>query len=240
LEEGVGAGPHAGEKTIIPRATDRRAARRGQSYGALESPEWTARIGRSTGRAPLLEIDGVRIGDAERASLAGLGLRRLWDVAVLRIDLGSLVAATVPEVVVRAALPEQAETFAALAVRAFAEVPPGIPRPDPAVEARFWGGLCQLGRARCFFAERGGAACAIGVYLRVGDAALVDGAATLREHRGMGCQSALIVHRLREAGAHGARYAISRAAAGGTSQRNLEHAGMRVCRRLEVWGEEAV
>ena len=51
--------------------------------------------------------------------------------------------------------------------------------------------LCRLGHARCFFAERAGVPCAIGVSLRAGDAAFVDGAATLPEHRGHGCQSAL-------------------------------------------------
>ena len=91
-------------------------------------------------------------------------------------------------------------------------------------------------RARCFFAERHGVACAIGMYLCAGAAALVDGAATLPEHRGHGCQSALLVHRFEAARAEGARVAVTRTGAGSASQRNLERAGMRVCRRMEVWG----
>jgi GNAT superfamily N-acetyltransferase len=99
-----------------------------------------------------------------------------------------------------------------------------------------WTAFCRLGRARCFFAERHGVACAIGMYLCAGEAAFVDGAATLPEHRGHGCQSALLAHRFEAARAEGARVAVTRTGAGSASQRNLERAGMRVCRRMEVWG----
>jgi GNAT superfamily N-acetyltransferase len=74
------------------------------------------------------------------------------------------------------------------------------------------------------------------MYLRAGETALVDGAATLPEHRGHGCQSALLAHRFQAARAEGACVAVTRTAAGSASQRNLERAGMRICRRMEVWG----
>ena len=49
-------------------------------------------------------------------------------------------------------------------------------------------------------------------------------------------QSALLAHRFEAARAEGARVAVTRTGAGSASQRNLERAGMRVCRRMEVWG----
>ncbi|MFT3772392.1 MAG: GNAT family N-acetyltransferase [Minicystis sp.] len=197
---------------------------------------------RRSGRAPLLEVAADAVGDAERGALARLGLARLWDVAVLRADLdGARVPAgrdvIVRDMIVRAAHPDEAERFAALAIRAYGDPPPGVPAPDRAAEMRAWASFCRLGWARCFFAERDGAACGIGIFVRSGVVALVDGAATLPEHRGRGCQGALLAHRLREAWSEGARVAVSRAAAGSPSHRNLERAGMGVHRRMEVWGE---
>ena len=78
---------------------------------------------------------------------------------------------------------------------------------------------------RRFFDERHGIARAIGMYPRPGEAALVDGAATLPEHRGHGCQTALLAHRFQTARAEGTRVAVTQTAAGSASQRNLERAG---------------
>jgi GNAT superfamily N-acetyltransferase len=152
------------------------------------------------------------------------------------LDLQSFVRVPQELVRVRSASPEEAGAFAALAVRAYGGPSAGIPAAGAADAARLWTAYCRLGRARCFFAERHGSACAIGMYFRAGEAALVDGAATLPEHRGHGCQAALLAHRFQAARAEGARVAITRTAAGSASHRNLERAGMRVCRRMEVWG----
>jgi len=192
---------------------------------------------RRSGRAPLLEVAAGAPGDAGRGALARLGLARLWDVVVLRMELDLPVVAPGGDVLVRAALPDDAERFAALAIRAYGDPPPGVPAPDRAAETRAWVAFCQLGRARCFFAERDGEACGVAIFVPTGGVALVDGAATLPGHRGRGCQGALLAHRLREARSEGARIAVSRAAAGSPSQRNLERAGLRVHQRMEVWGE---
>jgi GNAT superfamily N-acetyltransferase len=186
---------------------------------------------RRTGRKPLLEIDLDSLGDPQRGELAALGLARLWPVAGLRIDLRALPPVPASIVSVRAVLPPEAETFGALAVRAY-----GF-SDDRDAHTRTWTAYCALGRARCFFAEIDGVPCAIGLLVVLGDEALVDGAATLPEHRGQGCQTALLAHRLRAARAAGASVAISRTASGSPSQRNLERAGFRVYRRMEVWGE---
>lgn len=191
---------------------------------------------RALGRRPLLEVAVGSIGDAEREQLGALGLVRLWGVVALRLDLESFVPVPQEMLRVRSASPDEAGAFAALAVRAYGAPSAGIPAASAAAAARLWTAYCRLGRARCFFAERHGTACAIGMYFRSGEAALVDGAATLPEHRGHGCQTALLARRFQAARAEGARVAITRTAAGSASQRNLERAGMRVCRRMEVWG----
>ncbi len=157
-------------------------------------------------------------------------------MVALRLNLGSFIPVPQDQVRVRCASPDEAGAFAALAVLAYGAPPAGIPAAGIAAEARLWAASCRLGRARCFFAERHGVACAIGMYVRAGEAALVDGAATLPEYRGHGCQSALLAHRFHAASKEGARVAVTRTGAGSASQRNLERAGMRVCRRMEVWG----
>ena len=191
---------------------------------------------RALGRRPLLEIVAGSIGDGEREQLGALGLARLWSVVALRLDLESFVPVPREQVRVRSASPDEAGAFAALAVRGYGAPPAGIPAASTAAGVRLWTAFCRLGRARCFFAERHGVACAVGMYLRAGGAALVDGAATLPEHRGHGCHSALLARRFEAARAEGARVAVTRTGAGSASQPNLERAGMRVCRRMEVWG----
>ena len=191
---------------------------------------------RARGQRPRIEILAGTAGDT--AELAALGLAPLWEVVTLRLDLEAPLPAPPPsDALVRPALPAEAEAFGALAVRAYGAPPPHLPV-DPGA-AGTWAALCQLGHARCFFAERAGVPCAIGVFVPAGDAAFVDGAATLPEHRGHGCQSALLSRRFHEARATGARVAVTRAGAGTPSQRNLERAGMEVWRRMEVWGAPA-
>jgi len=180
---------------------------------------------RALGRRPLLEIAAGSIGGGEREQLGAF-----------RLDLESFVPVPREQVRVRSASPEEAGAFAALAVRGYGAAPAGIPAASTAAGVRLWTAFCRLGRARCFFAERHGVACAVGMYLCAGGAALVDGAATLPGHRGHGCHSALLACRFAAARAEGARVAVTRTGAGSASQRNLERAGMRVCRRMEVWG----
>ena len=191
---------------------------------------------RRAGRRATLEIELESLGDAERGALGALGLGKLWDLVALRRDLASFVYAPPVGLQVRDVREDEADAFAALALRAYGPPPPGFPAPDEAAQARKWAAFPRLGRARCFFVEVDGVPCAIGMYSRLGTAALVDGAATVVEMRGRGGQAALLAHRFREAHAEGARVAITRTAAA-ASQRNLERAGMAVYRRVEVWGD---
>lgn|GEM_PF-3707474 len=191
---------------------------------------------RALGRPSLLEIAAGSIGAAERGQLGALGLARLWDVVALRLDLKSFAPVPQGQVSVRRARGDEAAAFAALAVRAYGAPSAGIPAASVAAQLRLWTAFARLGQARCLFAERDGVACAIAMYLCVGDVALVDGAATVAEHRGQGCHSALLAHRFAAARAEGAAVAVTRTGAGSASQRNLERAGMEVSRRIEVWG----
>src|SRR3984885_10452491 len=127
---------------------------------------------RALGRRPLLELAADSIVGGERVRSRALGLARLWSVVSLRLDLESFVPVPREQVRVRGASPDEAEAFAALAVRAYGAPPAGIPAASAAAGVRMWTAFCRLGRARCFFAERHGVACAIGMYLCAGGAAL--------------------------------------------------------------------
>ncbi|HTO52196.1 MAG TPA: GNAT family N-acetyltransferase [Myxococcota bacterium] len=76
-------------------------------------------------------------------------------------------------------------------------------------------------------------ACA-GLYLH-GDVAYLCMSATLPESRGRGAQSALIARRWREAAEHGSRFVVTQTAYGGTSQNNMERAGMRLAHNFGIW-----
>jgi GNAT superfamily N-acetyltransferase len=228
-----------GQATVITRAERPLDASLNRAYDVdLREPGVAARIVahmRARGLRPLMEVREGTEGDT--AELAALGLAPLWEVVTLRLDLEApLPAAPASDARVRAARETEAEAFGALAVRAFGLPPPGLATTVDPDAAHTWTTLCRLGRARCFIAERRGVPCAIGVSVRAGDAAFVDGAATLAEHRGRGCQSALLSHRFHEAKGGGARVAFTRARAGSPSQQNLERAGMAVYRRTQVWG----
>jgi GNAT superfamily N-acetyltransferase len=186
---------------------------------------------RRAGRRPLLEIAPASIGHAARSELAALGLRELWTVITLSRDLGEPPPAPPGQAITRIVTPAEAESFGALAARAYA-----LSGEDIAPTERLWTAFARAGRARCFVAEIDGAPAAVGLTCRWGEVALVDGAATLPERRGRGCQTALLAHRLRDAQAMRAEAAISRTGEGSASQRNLERIGFQVCRRMEVWG----
>ena len=58
---------------------------------------------------------------------------------------------------------------------------------------------------------------------------------TLPEARGRGAQAALIARRWRDAAAAGCKHVISTTAFGGTSQSNMERAGMQSAHSLCIW-----
>jgi ribosomal protein S18 acetylase RimI-like enzyme len=190
---------------------------------------------RQAGCRAVLEIAAEHLEDAHRDELRRLGLELRGPLVVLSADLHTLEPRPPGGVAVRDVHADEAEAFGALAVRAY-EIPPR----DRADHERVWTGCARTGRARCFVAEIDGAPGAMSALYTTGEIVFVDGAATLPEHRRRGLQNALLDHRLRVArGMAGARYAVSRAREGSASQRNVERAGLRVFRQVEVWGERA-
>jgi GNAT superfamily N-acetyltransferase len=77
------------------------------------------------------------------------------------------------------------------------------------------------------------AACAA-LYVH-GDVGSLCMSATLPELRGRGAQSALIARRWRDARDAGCRTVITQTAFGGTSQHNMERAGMRIAHTFGIW-----
>ena len=77
------------------------------------------------------------------------------------------------------------------------------------------------------------AACAA-LYVH-GDVGYLCMSATLPELRGRGAQSALIARRWRDARDAGCRTVITQTAFGGTSQHNMERAGMRIAHTFGIW-----
>jgi GNAT superfamily N-acetyltransferase len=87
----------------------------------------------------------------------------------------------------------------------------------------------------CFLARVDGRPAAVGVAHLDGDSALVDGAATLPEYRGLGLQKALLRARFAYARKQGARVAFSRTGAGSISQANMLKLGLRPLVESVAW-----
>ena len=68
-----------------------------------------------------------------------------------------------------------------------------------------------------------------------GEVAYLCMSATLPEARGRGAQSALIARRWRDAQDHGCRAVVTQTQFGGTSQNNMERAGMRLAYVFGIW-----
>ncbi len=73
-----------------------------------------------------------------------------------------------------------------------------------------------------------------GLYVH-GDIGYLCVSATLPAARGRGAQAALIARRWRDAAAAGCRHVISTTPFGGTSQANMERAGMRTAHSMCIW-----
>jgi hypothetical protein len=94
-----------------------------------------------------------------------------------------------------------------------------------------------LGRPgwRLYLVEVEGHPAAAGVLITTAGAAFLANASTRPEHRGRGCQTALIHRRLEDGLQAGCDLACALAAPGSASQRNLERAGMPLCHTQAVW-----
>jgi GNAT superfamily N-acetyltransferase len=88
---------------------------------------------------------------------------------------------------------------------------------------------------RRFIARVDGSPVAFGVLHIADRVGSLAGAATAREHRGRGAQSALIAHRIAAAARTGCKIVVSQPPIGSSSQRNLERAGLRLAYQSVLW-----
>jgi hypothetical protein len=175
------------------------------------------------------------IGPAELTSALALQLA-IERVGVERIEsmlfapIEALVPPRASEVVVRESPLDELATFMDLWARGFA-LPDFLT--DDVIRLRSASFSIPGFTRYVALLDDAPVACA-GLYVH-GEVGYLCVSATLSEARGHGAQAALIARRWRDAAAAGCRHVISTTAFGGTSQSNMERAGMRVAHSLCVW-----
>lgn len=168
---------------------------------------------------------------AAEASLRSYGFRPVWRIPWFHLDLQEPGAwDTAPTNPVQRVEPAQLPAFAEVLCDGYGYL---------GEERDAWRDLARYGYAAagfvCFLATAGSKPAAAGVLHLDGGSALVDGAATLPDHRGRGLQKALLRARLSHAKSMGAQHAFSRTAAGSVSAANLEKVGMRQLVESTAW-----
>jgi hypothetical protein len=175
------------------------------------------------------------IGPAELTSALALRLAH-ERVGVERIDtvLYAPIEALAPprpsRVEVRASPLDELELFLDLWARGFAL--PDFLWDDVQALQRAWFALPGFHR---YVARLDGRAVASAGLFVHGDVGYLCVSATLPEARGQGAQAALIARRWRDAAEARCRWVTSQTAFGGTSQHNMERAGMRSAHSLGIW-----
>ncbi len=175
------------------------------------------------------------IGPAELTSALAVQLAR-ERVGVERIEtvLWAPIEALAPprasEVEVRASPLEELDLFLDLWAHGFAL--PDFVWDDVLRLQRAWFALPGFHRYVARLDGRAVAGAGLFVHDEVGYLCV---SATLPAARGRGAQAALIARRWRDAAEWGCRYVTSQTAFGGTSQHNMERAGMRSAHSLGIW-----
>jgi hypothetical protein len=175
------------------------------------------------------------IGPAELTSALALQLA-IERVGVERIEsvvyapIGALVAPRASAVVVRPSPFEELDLFLELWARGFAL--PEFLMSDVKRMRAAWFSVPGVER---YLALIDGEPIACGALYVHGDVGYLCVSATLPEARGRGAQAALIARRWRDASAAGCHHVISTTPFGGTSQANMERAGMRTAHSMCIW-----
>lgn len=175
------------------------------------------------------------IGPAELTSALALqlaiervGVERFETVLYAPID--ALVAPRSTPISVRPSPFEEIDLFLDLWARGFAL--PGFLWADVKRLREAWFSVPGIER---YLAILDGEPIACGALYVRGDVGYLCVSATLREARGRGAQAALIARRWRDAAAAGCRHVVSMTPFGGTSQANMERAGMRSAHSIGIW-----
>jgi hypothetical protein len=175
------------------------------------------------------------IGPAELTSALALQLA-IERVGVERIEtvvhapIGALVPPRASAVVVRPSPFEELDLFLDLWARGFA-LPEFLMHDVKRMRAA-WFTVPGMERYVALF-DGEPIACG-GLYVHA-DVGYLCESATLAHARGRGAQAALIARRWRDASAAGCRHVISTTPFGGTSQANMERAGMRTAHSMCIW-----
>jgi len=166
--------------------------------------------------------------------LRAAGLAPQWQIPWLQGDLAALAPGhTTDHPIVAVGAPDW-PAFAALYVESYGYT---------GAAAAAWQTLAEHGYTHrdfsCLVAEVAQTPAAFGAMFSRGPIALVDGAATLPQHRSLGLQKALLAARLLAAQARGCTHAFSRTGLGSISQHNLEKVGMRSFAQSTAWRRQA-
>ena len=175
------------------------------------------------------------IGPAELTSALALqlaiervGVERIETVLYAPID--ALVAPRTTSVSVRPSPFGEIDLFLDLWARGFA-----LPRFLWADVKRLREAWFSVPGVERYLAILDGEPIACGALYVRGDVGYLCVSATLPEARGRGAQAALIARRWRDAAAAGCRHVVSTTSFGGTSQANMERAGMRSAHSICIW-----
>ena len=176
------------------------------------------------------EIGPAELTSALAVSLANerVGLERFESTLYAPIE--ARIAPVQSAVEVRQSPLSELDVYLEIWARGF-----GLPEflwPDVKRIRRAWFSVPSFER---YVALDGGKPIAVAALYVHGDVAYLCMSATLPEARGRGAQSALIARRWRDAAERGCRSVITQTAYGGTSQNNMERAGMRLAHTFGIW-----
>lgn len=164
------------------------------------------------------------------AVLRAYGYTPRWQIPWLQIDLARRVPALPASHSIQPVAADAWPSFGALYVAAYGYT---------GAAAAAWQTLAEHGYRgndfHCFVAAVDQTAAAFGVMFCQGPIALVDGAATLPQQRGLGLQKSLLDARLHAAQARGCTHAFSRTGLGSISQHNLEQLGLHTFVQSTAW-----
>lgn len=153
-----------------------------------------------------------------------------WEIPWLHLDLAHFTPHPYPGIAIRTFSPAEMDICAGLFVQGYGY---------HGANAAAWRTFARYGYTgqgfHCFAAEVGQTLAGCGVLHIQGNTALVDGAATLPQFRGLGVQKALLTARIEHAREQGCTHAFSRTGAGSLSQRNMEKLGLREVYRTAAW-----
>ena len=183
---------------------------------------------RANGRPCYVRLSPFFAGESLLRRLAAAGLQHTGFMSVLYGTPDAGRPAPAAGITVRVVQGPELDLFLHLWTASAPEAERGLRQTLARAEFAHW---------RCYVASVDDRPAAhAGLYLGADTrAGVLAAAGTLPEFRGRGCQAALLHQRLADTAAAGYDLAISQAAPGTTSQRNMERAGLRTAYTQVIW-----